>query len=195
MLLPPWMGEEPWLHGSSTGPSRSCSSGRSSRRRGPPRRGKPGHRSDVWLSGGLGGGFDEEIEWGPSGYFRLGGTLSCSVLLGGELVTFEVDQGDLDVTRTNLTASLLAYPSADGPLFLEAGLGLGVHEVSAEVQGVTVSASDEVLAVDFGLGYDLHLGSGNLYLTPNVDALLQIDDGDVGDTDASFLFSTGIGFR
>jgi hypothetical protein len=154
-----------------------------------------GHRGGVWLSGGLGTGFDEEIDWGGSGYFRLGGTLGSNVLLGGEVLALSIDQGDVTRTRTNVTATALFHPSTDGPFFLKAGLGVATQEASAEVEGVTVSVSDEAFATTLGMGYEMQLGSGNLFLTPNLDALLQIPDMEISATDASFLLTVGIGFR
>lgn len=154
-----------------------------------------GHRGGVWLSGGLGTGFDEEIDWGGSGYFRLGGTLGSHVLLGGEVLALSIDQGDVTLTRSNVTATALFHPSTGGPFFLKAGLGVATQEAAARVEGVTVSVSDEAFATTLGMGYEIQLGSGNLFLTPNVDALLQIPDMEIGNTDASFLFTVGIGFR
>lgn len=154
-----------------------------------------GPRAGFWLSGGLGTGFDEEVEWGGSAYLRMGGTLGSHVLLGGEMIALSVDRGDVTVTSTNVTGSVLLYPSASGPFFLKAGVGVANQEASAEVQGVTVSASDEAFATTLGLGYEVQLGGGNLFLTPNVDALLQIPDMELGNTDAHFLVTVGIGFR
>lgn len=106
-----------------------------------------------------------------------------------------IDQGDVTFTRSNVTATALFHPSTGGPFFLKAGVGVANREASAVVEGVTVSVSDEAFATTLGMGYEIQLGSGNLYLTPNVDALLQIPDMEITATDASFLLTVGIGFR
>lgn len=168
-----------------------------------------GHRQDFWLNGGLGSGFDEEIRWGGSGYVRLGTTLGSHFLVGGQVMQFrdEVesiqynpnDPTNPDVvegtrTKTNVGAVVTAYPSANGSFFVKAGVGYGRVEASVDAEDVTVSVSEDVFGTNIGVGHDFQLGDGNLYLTPNIDAILLIPDLEVSNTDATFLFTVGIGF-
>lgn len=158
-------------------------------------------RSGFWLSGGLGRGVNEDMEVGGSAYIRMGGTLGERLVLGGEVLTLGHDDGDATVTRGNVTASALFYPSVSGGFFLKGGLGVARIErkrsgLTSRGQPVTVTlVEEESPGTTLGLGYDIHLGDGNLYLTPNFDALLRFPDMEVSDTDAAFLVTVGIGFR
>lgn len=156
------------------------------------------HRAGFWLSGGLGVGADEGWDTGGAGYLRLGGTLGERWALGFDAVAL-VEDAELgpDVedetrTRTNGTAALYFFPSLEGGLFLKAGLGVSTVEASGEVDGVTLSVSDESLGATVGAGWDVQLGDGNLYLTPNLDVMLQDLENPV---DAAFLATVGLGFR
>lgn len=163
-------------------------------------------RSGFWLSGGLGGGINEDGNGGGAAYVRLGGTLGPSLLLGGEVAglgretTATVRRGDVieeeeaDVTRSNVTASLLYYPSEQGDFYLKGGLGFATLQVSVEQGDVTVSTDETGVGLTLGAGHDVQLGDGNLFLTPNVDVLLQSYDG-LGAPDGLFLLTLGIGFR
>lgn len=90
---------------------------------------------------------------------------------------------------TALSVLVVALPSVGGAqpatdrsgFWLSGGLGAGYH--------------DHFGTAAYLVGYDIRLGGGNLYLTPNLDALLQSTDGDTGDPEASLLLTVGIGFR
>lgn len=107
----------------------------------------------------------------------------------------DVERVDATRSKSSLTATVLAYPSATGSFFFRAGLGVGSQEVSAEIQGLEVSASEDFVAADLGVGHDFQLGGGNLYLTPEVAAMLHAPDAEISATDATFLLVVGIGFR
>lgn len=155
----------------------------------------PRHRSGFWLTGGLGGGVDGDGEGGAAGYLRLGGTLGPRVVLGGEAIGFTVDEGDdRTLTRGNATATAVFYPVAENGFFLKGGLGFASAEASVEQGDVTVTVSDEGFGATLGAGYDVHLGGGNLYLTPGFDVLLQSFEDIEGNT-SLFLFTVGIGFH
>lgn len=164
----------------------------------------------FWLNGGLGTGFNEELEFAGSGYVRLGTTLSPHFLLGGQVMSFREDIGaivndpdspsgyrslDGSLTKTNVTATVLVYPSADGGFFFKAGAGYGRQEVSFDVEDVSVGLSKDFMGTNLGVGWDFRLGDGNVYLTPNIDAHLQWPDLDISATDANILFTLGVGFR
>lgn len=157
-------------------------------------------RSGFWLGGGIGGGVDDEGNGGGGAYLRMGGTLGPRLLLGGDAVGFSRDvespgSDDAEMNRTNVTASLLFYPSERGGLFVKGGLGFAYAEFSEDLGDATVTFEDTGLGLTLGAGYDAQLGDGNLFLTPNLDVLLQgIDGGDVLD-ESFFLLTLGIGFR
>lgn len=156
-------------------------------------------RSGFWLGGGLGGGVDHDGNGGGAAYFRLGGTLGPGLLLGGDVVghSREVDVtggADADLSRGNVTASLLLYPAEQGDFFVKGGLGFAYTELTQEQGDLTVSTDDTGLGLTLGAGYDVQLGDGNLFLTPNLDVLLQSFDG-LEASDTLFLLTVGLGFR
>lgn len=61
---------------------------------------------------------------------------------------------------------------------------------------VVIPTTDEQApGTTFGAGYDIQLGGGNLYLTPNLDALVQYPNDGLSDPEAGLLLTVGIGFR
>ncbi|HKK08456.1 MAG TPA: hypothetical protein VKA44_06195 [Gemmatimonadota bacterium] len=148
----------------------------------------------FWLSGGLGGGLDDAGDGGGGGYLRMGGTLSQHVVIGGDALAWSHEQGNATVTRATATFDVLFYPSITAGGFLKAGIGFSDLSVSRDIQGVTVSADDGGAGAVLGAGWDIRLGEGNLYLTPNVDVMLQGFDG-LDTIDAVYLFTIGIGFH
>lgn len=163
-------------------------------------------RSGFWLGGGLGGGVDDEGNGGGAGYLRLGGTLAPNLLLGGDVLAFTRDatatvrEGDLiveedaEVAHSNVTASLLYYTSDRGDFYLKGGLGFAVREFTVERGDVTISSEDTGIGLTLGAGHDVQLGDGNLFLTPNLDVLLQGFDG-TENVSTLFLLTLGLGFR
>jgi len=134
----------------------------------------------FWIGFGIGGGvntaenLDDARRGGGAAYVRLGGTLSQKVLLGGELSlwgrqedTF-LGRESLTVTRSNATFTVMFFPSEKGGFFLKGGLGAA--NVESEALGVKVT--ERGAGTTLGLGYDVRLGR-NLYLTPNIDWLIQ----------------------
>lgn len=156
------------------------------------------HRGGFWLSGGVGFGLDEDTEVGGAGYVRLGGTLGDHWALGFDGVAYSRDAevrtdppttADGTVTHSNGTAAVYWFPSVEGGFFVKGGLGVAVARAEVETGGVTISREEEDVGVTAGVGYDVQLGDGNLYLTPNVDVM-------VGDFENfHFLATVGIGFR
>lgn len=154
------------------------------------------HRGGFWLSGGLGVGLAEDGgEVGGAGYFRLGGTLGDHFALGadgvGVMQDADLGPGFENETRsyTNTTAALYYFPSLDRGLFLKAGAGIAGQEVTGESGNTTVTVTNEAFAATLGAGWDLQLGDGNLYLTPNFDIMAQDME------DFFFVGTVGIGFR
>lgn len=154
--------------------------------------------SGLWLSGGLGGGTTENDEGGPTsdedsgpaGYFRMGGSVSQHILLGGEVIGMSFDRDGTDVSFANATFTLVYDPALPGGFFAKGGIGFASVMTSLDIGGGTFTTDDEGFGVTLGAGYDIRIG-GNLYLTPNIDFLLQ-SYGD--DRDASMVLLTlGLG--
>jgi len=82
----------------------------------------PIEHSGLWLSGGLGGGSTDNDEGsltsgddsGPAGYFRLGGSVSQHILLGGEVIGMTFDRDGTDVSFANATFTLIYDPALPG---------------------------------------------------------------------------------
>lgn len=154
-----------------------------------------GYRDGLWLSAGAGTGFDESMRWGRVGYLRLGTTLSRHVLVGVQGLLFDAAVGGEGwKTRSNLTATLLAYPSATGGFFLKAGVGYASDEYR-RLSDTDPWVTESLPGVNIGLGHDVRLGNGNLYLTPNVDLMLGMFEDGLDNPDASLVFTMGLGFR
>jgi hypothetical protein len=158
----------------------------------------PIEHSGLWLGGGLGGGSTDNDEGsltsgddsGPAGYFRLGGSVSQHILLGGEFIGMTFDRDGTDVSFANATFTLIYDPALPGGFFAKGGIGFASVTTSLDIGGGTFTTDDEGFGVTIGAGYDVRIG-GNLYLTPNVDFLFQTY-GD--DREASMaLFTLGIG--
>lgn len=159
----------------------------------------PAEHRGVWLSGGLGGGstnndeggfVTDEDDGGPGAYFRLGGTVSPHIRLGGEVIGMTFDRDGADVTFTNATFTLIYDPARPGGFFTKGGIGFASVMTSLDIGEGTFTTDDEGFGVTLGVGYDIRIGN-NLYLTPNFDILLQTYS---DDRDASMaLFTLGLG--
>jgi hypothetical protein len=136
----------------------------------------------FWLSAGGGGGWSGDLR-GAAVYLRMGGTPSANVLFGGEVITWF--RGDQDyLQRINVTATALfypLYPSTGGGLFLKGGFGVAT----------TGDGGATGVGTTFGAGYDFGLG-GNLYVTPNIDFLVQFFE---SWTDTQLVITLGLGFH
>ena len=151
--------------------------------------------SGFWLSGGLGAGTtdsDTDEDTGPAGYLRMGGTTSERVLLGGEAVGMSRDVGGATISQGNATFSAFYYPSSPGGFFAKAGVGFASATVSEDIGPGTFTTDESGFGLTFGAGYDVKIG-GNLYLTPNLDVLVQSFD-EFADSNL-FLLTLGIGFH
>lgn len=158
----------------------------------------PAEHRGVWLSGGLGGGTTNDAdggitnddEGGPAGYFRLGGSVSPHILLGGEVIGMTLDRNGSDISFANATFALVYDPALPGGFFAKGGIGFASVMTSTDLGGGTFTTDEEGFGVTLGVGYDIRIG-GNLYLTPNFDLLLQTYS---DDRDASMaLFTLGLG--
>jgi hypothetical protein len=130
-----------------------------------------------------------EGDGGAAAYIRLGGTPSNRFLLGGEVLLWTPDPDAEDIDRANVTVTALWYPvyrSTGSPghdWFVKAGVGFATDDTGVRER--------DGFGVTLGSGYDFRLGN-NLYLTPNLDVLIQFFE---EDTDAAVLITLGLGFH
>jgi hypothetical protein len=142
--------------------------------------GRPNTREGFWVSAGLDLGAAKSngtLFPGWSGSVRLGGTLSQSVLVGGEVDTW-LHTESWTATETITAGSLVVlwYPSGTGALYLKFGLGGMMHYWGVGDSRYTFSAPSALL----GLGYEVRVGP-RLSLSPYAEALAgsttQLRDG------------------
>lgn len=146
-----------------------------------------GRHQGFWIGFGLGGGVSSS-EGGGGAYLRMGGTPADMLLVGGEAIAWAKSENNTTVSQGNFTGNILFYPSLNGGAFLKVGLGFASVTASATSGNTTVTVTDNGLGTTFGAGYDFKLGR-NIYLTPNVDALVQVIS---GSTETVWLFTLGL---
>ena len=98
----------------------------------------------------------------------MGGTVTPQVLLSGEVIGRAASEGDATVARINATFSMLIFPSRTGGFFIKGGIGLSSVHMPSE----TPWRTNQGLGLTAGAGFDMRVG-GNLYVTPNIDWLMQ----------------------
>ena len=147
----------------------------------------------FWISFGLGSGwgnsesvFSSDIGAPLAVQVRLGTTVNQRLLVGVESAAWlRVDIGAA-TTRANTTLTAMFYPWERGGFYAKGGFGVSNHTNAA----ITGAADSEYgFGSTFGLGYDIRLGQ-NLYLTPNVDVLVQSIDYGAGATTTSLTLLT-----
>jgi len=149
-----------------------------------------GRHDGFWIGFGLGygrTGGDNSLGGGGA-YLRAGGTPTNMLLVGGEAIAWAKTENDATVSQGNFTANILFYPSLNGGFFLKTGLGFASASSSFTLGNTTTTTTDNGFGTTLGAGYDLKLGR-NLYLTPNVDALVQVIN---KNTETVFLFTLGL---
>ena len=146
-----------------------------------------GRHDGFWIGFGLGAGVSNS-EGGGAAYLRMGGTPADMLLVGAEAIGWAKSENNTTLSQGNFTANIMFYPSLNGGFFLKTGLGFASVTASATSGNVTITATDNGFGTTFGAGYDLRLGR-NIYLTPNVDALVQVIS---GSTETVFLFTLGL---
>src|SRR3989442_1704551 len=92
---------------------------------------------------------------------KLGGTLSPTVRLGGEVNVWTKSVGGLTEDVGNVSAAIYLYPAPRSGFFVKGGAGLASYQVS---QGNT-SSTTTGFGLLGGVGYDIRLG-GKVSLTP-----------------------------
>ena len=146
-----------------------------------------GRHDGFWIGFGLGGGVANS-EGGGGAYLRMGGTPTDLLLVGGEAIAWAKSENNTTVSQGNFTANVLFYPSQSGGAFVKVGLGWASVTASSTSGNTTITVTDNGFGSTFGAGYDVKLGR-NIYLTPNVDALVQVIS---GSTETVWLFTLGL---
>jgi hypothetical protein len=151
----------------------------------------------FWIGFGVGGGSNltngyDDARLGGAGYVRLGGTVSPMLLVGGEAMGWVREQNSTTVSQGNLTATVMVYPVRRG-FFLKGGLGFASWSQASPAGPGTLTVTEGGFGATLGGGYDLQIGT-NLFLTPNVDFLLQVVDSEVfaATTGYLILFTLGL---
>lgn len=139
-------------------------------------------RRGFWIGFGVGGGSfgceDCSREGGFSGHFKLGGTPSRKLLVGGETNGWVKEEEGATLSMSNVSAVVYFYPSATGGFHLKGGLGLSVLSLDIDLGGgTTLSTDDTGGGLLLGLGYDARLGR-NVSLVPFFNFLGGSFDGD-----------------
>lgn len=138
---------------------------------------REGGRAGFWggLSIGAGGeafdlrdgaGYSEEL-YRPTVSLRLGGTVSPSLRLGGEVLAW-INERDFETE--SLTSVLFIgqlYPITSTGLYLKGGLGLGRNAVEFDGGG---DVGDTGFAGLLGAGWEIRLGR-RWYLNPSFDVV------------------------
>lgn len=157
----------------------------------------PSPHRGFWIGFGIGGGanLSEDAEGaraGGSGYIRLGGTVNPLLLVGGEVIGWARDEDGATVTQGNAAAVIQFYPNRGG-FFLKAGLGFASWARSTSSGNATTTVTEGGFGATVGGGYDVRLGS-NLFLTPNLDFLIQTVESDVFTENTGYLalFTVGL---
>src|SRR6266480_3700708 len=96
-------------------------------------------------------------ESAPSGYLKLGGTLSPNLLIGGETNGWTKSVSGTTLTAGNASLALYYYPQATGGFFLRGGVGV------AELSGG--GSSETGFGLVTGVGYDVRVAR-NTSITP-----------------------------
>ncbi|MFN2397027.1 MAG: outer membrane beta-barrel protein [Gemmatimonadaceae bacterium] len=128
----------------------------------------------FWIGVGLGAGSagasceicDNERSTGLSGYFRMGGTVSQKLLVGGEINGWSKSENGLDERIGFLSAVAYYYPMLTNGLFLKGGLGYAMAQADDSVDKMESNG----LGAQAGIGYDFRLKRG-FSLTPYVNYL------------------------
>ncbi|MCU0621665.1 MAG: porin family protein [Gemmatimonadales bacterium] len=115
----------------------------------------------FWIGAGAGYGWSDygdrpdDARGGFSGHIRAGGTLRPNLLAGGESNGFyRIDQG-VNYFWGALMGTVSWYPVRTLPVFVKGGAGY-LYTFASEAISVEITSGH--LAVQAGLGYDIHLG-------------------------------------
>jgi hypothetical protein len=83
----------------------------------------------------------------------LGGTVSESVVLGGELNGWTTSEENVDEYLGSLSAVVYWYPSRNGALYLKGGIGYVAYRIDDDENALTSSG----LGPQIGVGYEFYI--------------------------------------
>ncbi|MFN2567247.1 MAG: hypothetical protein ABR499_19805 [Gemmatimonadaceae bacterium] len=145
------------------------------------------------------GSTSEERATGPSGYLRVGGAVTPSLIIAGESHGWTRSEGSVTSRVGYLMAVAQWYPQATGGFHLLGGLGLGMISENDTDPGFAYELESVGAAVQFGLGYDVRM-SRNFSLSPYVNFLgmgggePKLDGTGLGGTLSANVVQFGLGF-
>ncbi|NOT06667.1 MAG: hypothetical protein HOP28_00520 [Gemmatimonadales bacterium] len=128
---------------------------------------RPQTRNGFWIGFGLGYGSlgcedcDDRAGAG-SAYFKLGGTVSQRLLIGGEFNGWTKKESGVTLSYSHASGVVYFYPSARGGLYLKGGAGIATIRLDAGPFG---DGSTTGAGIILGIGYDARVGR-NFSLTP-----------------------------
>lgn len=169
---------------------------------------KPQTRQGLNVSFGLGAGSGgvkctdcaSDRQNGGTGYFRLGGTVSPQLVVGGELSGWTHSEDAGDVTFSYITAFAQYYPVVTSGFFVKGGLGFGGTEFNVQDPTLgNIKLESQGLAGSVGAGYDIRLGK-NFSLSPYVEymstfgAPAKVNGQDAGGNLNGNVVAFGLGF-
>jgi hypothetical protein len=139
---------------------------------------RPNTRDGLWFGVGLGVGSigadcaacSTDRTAGGSGNLRMGGTLTPSVLLGGEMSVWTHSSGSSRETMGFVSGIIIWYPSPVGAFFLKGGVGAMNYSDDDGANRITATAP----SVSLGMGYDIRI-SGDVSVTPFMNGLTSAD--------------------
>ncbi len=154
----------------------------------PPRHG-------FWFGVGLGSGWAHvtcdicktDRPAGVSGYLRLGGSVSRSVLIGAEVSGWRKGTDGVDLTVASVGATAHWYPDRRRSLYLKGGVGYVLHRAADATDVITTTG----FGPQMGIGYDVAIGS-SLSLSPYVNAMFGSIAGKVKFNAAQILDHAGV---
>jgi hypothetical protein len=130
----------------------------------------------FWIGFGLGGG----------------GTVNPMLLIGGEVIGWARTVEGSTVSQGNVTADVLFYPNRRG-FYLKSGLGFATWSwTTSPGPNTTTRVTNGGFGATFGGGYDFQLGN-NIYLTPNIDLLIQVVDSSIFTSNTGYLMLFTLG--
>lgn len=145
-------------------------------------------RHGFWLGLGIGAGGESydltpsvgysQVLYRPTVSFRLGGTVSQHLRLGGEVLSWVNDVGPAVESLSSALFVAQIYPWAGAGLYLKGGLGIGRSAVDFDAG---YDEGDTGFAGLVGAGYELRLGR-RFFLNPVIDLVgHRYSNGLVGD--------------
>jgi hypothetical protein len=145
-------------------------------------------RKGLWLGLGFGAGGESydltpstgysDVLYRPTVSFRIGGTVSQHLRLGGEVLSWINEVGPAVESLSSGLFIAQLYPFSRSGLYFKGGLGIGRNAVHFE-DGY--DEGDTGFAALVGAGYELRLGR-RFFLNPSVDLVShRYDNHSIGD--------------